>query len=543
MKSIQRYILHPALLILGLTVICFMPFLGLTPLFDWDEINFAESAREMLVSGNYYEVQIHFQPFYEKPPLFFWMQALAMQLMGVNEWAARMPNVLAGYLTLLGLFYIGKWMRDQTLGYLLALLAASTWLPALYFRTGIIDPWFNLFILTGIALYPIYLFHGRQYYIAWLSGLCIGLAVLTKGPVAILMFALCIAAFMLSHARRFSSKFILHSAIACMLPLILWYGGITWYKGTAFLEYFVAYQIELFTQPVAGHQQPWFYHLVVVMLGCFPVSIFWFQAMKSEPDSYKEKDFLRLSIGLFAAVLIVFSISETKIVHYSSLAWIPGIVVTGIWLRKAFFIYSNKVWNLFRLAILIWGVIIGIGVLAFGIMMPLLKDYSQYIGDRFIKAGLLGNVNWTGYEALPGLFLTLGAILIWALGKRLMQKGLLVFFAVIALYSTLFLHSVAFCIAPRIAEITQGPAIDFYRAMKDRKVILKTEGFKSYAHYFYGAVQPETQEQALWPIWMIMRADRVQENTAEQFPLYREAFRKGGFVFFLHMPNLKSENK
>lgn len=49
----------------------FIPFLGQVHLFDWDEINFAESAREMMVSGNYFQVQVNFQPFWEKPPLFF----------------------------------------------------------------------------------------------------------------------------------------------------------------------------------------------------------------------------------------------------------------------------------------------------------------------------------------------------------------------------------------------------------------------------------------------------------------------------------------
>ena len=50
--------------------ILFLPFLGHVHLFDWDEINFAEAAREMLLTQNYMRVQIDFQPFWEKPPLF-----------------------------------------------------------------------------------------------------------------------------------------------------------------------------------------------------------------------------------------------------------------------------------------------------------------------------------------------------------------------------------------------------------------------------------------------------------------------------------------
>jgi 4-amino-4-deoxy-L-arabinose transferase-like glycosyltransferase len=79
----------------------FLPFLGKMHLFDWDEINFAESAREMIVSGNYSRVQIDFKPFWEKPPLFFWMQTLCMHIFGVTEFAARLPNAIMGFISLL----------------------------------------------------------------------------------------------------------------------------------------------------------------------------------------------------------------------------------------------------------------------------------------------------------------------------------------------------------------------------------------------------------------------------------------------------------
>ena len=67
MASLAKY---PYLTILCVAALAFVPFLGSAPLFDWDEINFAESAREMIVSGNYFQVQINYQPFWEKPPLF-----------------------------------------------------------------------------------------------------------------------------------------------------------------------------------------------------------------------------------------------------------------------------------------------------------------------------------------------------------------------------------------------------------------------------------------------------------------------------------------
>ena len=127
----------------------FLPFLGHVHLFDWDEINFAECAREMIVSKDYLLVQIDFKPFWEKPPLFIWMQMLSMQLFGINEYAARFPNALMGNVTLVTLFYVGKKVASERIGMWWCLLYAISWLPHIYFKSGIIDPTFNYFIFLA----------------------------------------------------------------------------------------------------------------------------------------------------------------------------------------------------------------------------------------------------------------------------------------------------------------------------------------------------------------------------------------------------------
>jgi 4-amino-4-deoxy-L-arabinose transferase-like glycosyltransferase len=133
-----------------IAALLFVPFLGKVHLFDWDEINFAESAREMIVTGDYLTVQINFQPFWEKPPLFIWMQVLSMKVFGINEFAARFPNAVCGIITLLVLFNIGKRIRDNLFGLLWVMAFAGSILPFFYFKSGIIDPWFNLFIFLGV---------------------------------------------------------------------------------------------------------------------------------------------------------------------------------------------------------------------------------------------------------------------------------------------------------------------------------------------------------------------------------------------------------
>ncbi|HMX05395.1 MAG TPA: glycosyltransferase family 39 protein, partial [Chitinophagales bacterium] len=96
MKNLRAYVV---IALMG--SVLFIPFLGASHLFDWDEINFAEASREMIVTGNYTQTQIDFHQFWEKPPFFFWLQSASMHIFGVNEFAARFPNAICGILTLM----------------------------------------------------------------------------------------------------------------------------------------------------------------------------------------------------------------------------------------------------------------------------------------------------------------------------------------------------------------------------------------------------------------------------------------------------------
>jgi len=131
MNRLTRY-----LLIGSISALLFLPFLGKVHLFDWDEINFAESAREMIVTGNYGIVQIDYKPFWEKPPFFIWMQVVSMKVFGVNEFAARFPDALTGVITLLLLCYCGRRLSGDRFGTIWVLAYAGS-SPALSTRCSI----------------------------------------------------------------------------------------------------------------------------------------------------------------------------------------------------------------------------------------------------------------------------------------------------------------------------------------------------------------------------------------------------------------------
>src|SRR5258708_36873899 len=100
------------LLIALFAALLFIPFLGRVHLFDWDEINFAECSREMIKMYDYTRVLVDFKPFWEKPPMFFWMQSTAIKPFGVTEFSSRFPNALCGIVTLIVVFCCGRRIYD-----------------------------------------------------------------------------------------------------------------------------------------------------------------------------------------------------------------------------------------------------------------------------------------------------------------------------------------------------------------------------------------------------------------------------------------------
>lgn len=190
----NRVIYSQITIVLG-SLMLFLTFNGDLHLFDWDEINFAESAREMIITGDYSTVMINFTPFWEKPPLFIWMQVISMKIFGINEFAARFPNAISGILTLLFMFEVGRRRYGIRFGWIWVLSFAGSFLPFFYFKSGIIDPWYNLFIYGSIYTLIRYTdpqYNGNRILLTMGGGVLLGLAILTKGPAGVLIAILTI---------------------------------------------------------------------------------------------------------------------------------------------------------------------------------------------------------------------------------------------------------------------------------------------------------------------------------------------------------------
>lgn len=537
----------------ALAALFFLPFLGGVHLFDWDEINFAEIAREMKVTGNWLAIQMNYLPFTEKPPFFFWLQAAGMEVFGVGEYAARFPNALAGIIAIPLLYRLGRRLRDRRFGLLWALGYFGSILPNLYFRSGIIDPWFNLFIFLG--LHHLILFSRRlpgsdnkqspPVKLLLLAGLFTGLGILTKGPVAYLITGIVLAVYWVSVRFRFFIKplsFLGYTVIALGVTGV-WFGLETLLHGPAFILEFTERQWALFSTPDAGHGGFPGYHFVVILLGCFPISVWALPALFRRTEEEKAADYLFWMKILFWVVLILFTIVKSKIIHYSSLAYYPLSFIAA-WQLHAW-IEGRSSWSAGnRLLLIILAVIIA-GVSLFIPYMGLhMEDFLHlFQADPFALENMEAEVSWTGYEGLIGVFLLM--ITVFAVFILYPRNRAGAFYSVLGATSLWVFLTLIFYVA-KIEGYSQRAAVEFFEAQQGKEVYVKTFGYKSYAHLFYARVMPAAHNFQEDPDWVLYgEVDRPvyisckvthREELEKKVPDARFLGHKNGFYFYLREP-------
>jgi 4-amino-4-deoxy-L-arabinose transferase-like glycosyltransferase len=541
---------------MGLGALFFIPFLGGVHLFDWDEVNFAEISREMILLDEFLRPHINFEPFWEKPPLYFWLQVVSMKIFGVNEFAARFPNALCGILTLGILFAMGKKLFNARFGMWWALAYFGSILPHLYFKSGIIDPWFNLFTFGGFYLLILFFWKKQKlegieinfnkWWLLFLAGFIVGFSILTKGQASLIV--ICFALFVYWVSVRFrwyiNVPQFLFFVLAASLVTLAWYGIETAKNGTWFIVEFNKYQYRLFSTPDAGHQGFPGYHFIVLLIGCFPASIFALRAIFKFPKSQRafHNDFRKWMIILLVCILVLFSIVQSKIVHYSSLAYFPLTYLAALaiyqWDQKKIRLSPGMKWGL--------GAIGGVFVAA-TIALPILMQNPEWLqtkmADPFAAANLDAPVHWTGWEIIPGVFLLGILITFFILHKRKSSHSAIVLFGGTAVFVMLTL---VFFIG-RIEGYSQRTAINFFKDKAGQDCYVANYGYKSYAQLFYFDKPPVTNEQSYdldWllkgdidkPVYIITKIHKADQLDKYALELVES---KNGFVMFKRLPSAR----
>ena len=112
--------------LLLLTLAAAFAFQGTRGLYESTEGRYAESAREMIETGQWLIPQLDYRPHWTKPPLTYWAIALGMKVFGQNERGVRFYSGVAFALSVWAILVLGGWMWDKPTGFFAALIYATS---------------------------------------------------------------------------------------------------------------------------------------------------------------------------------------------------------------------------------------------------------------------------------------------------------------------------------------------------------------------------------------------------------------------------------
>ena len=312
-----------ALGLMGLAL--FFYRLGAPGLMDPDEGRYAEIAREILVLKDWLVPHLNLFPYLEKPPLVYWLTAVSFKILGYGEVAARLPAAVSAVGGLFLAYGLGRVLWGAGPAFLAATVLATS---AGYLALGRIltlDMTFSFLVNLGISLGYLALRQEQPRLWPWAYGV-LALAVLTKGPVALILAGLIWGIWVLTYRRP--GKLLIQPwswlLLAVMaLPWFVYLQG----RIPEFFHFFLYEQhFGRFLTP-AVHPQP-FYYFGLVLLGLLlPWTFLLPWALRGQwLDRDPDQVFLLIWAGV---VLVFFSLSRGKLPPYILPALLPLALLLG----------------------------------------------------------------------------------------------------------------------------------------------------------------------------------------------------------------------
>lgn len=213
----------------------------LVPFADTSEPRYAEIARLMAETGDW--ITPWFAPgvpFWGKPPLGFWAEALSIRLLGLSEFSIRLPSLLATAATLAILHALGLRLFTLQAARWTVLVYASMFLPLVAAGAVLTDPFLALGVTLSMASFILARGPAAGF---WRYGFFLGLAIglLSKGPLAVVLVAGAIVPWMLWHGNVRASLRRLPWAAGSVMTAVL---ALPWYvaaeiKTPGFIQYFI----------------------------------------------------------------------------------------------------------------------------------------------------------------------------------------------------------------------------------------------------------------------------------------------------------------
>jgi len=363
-KSDNRKSIYICLLVILALSYLFLFFnLGAYSLKEPDEGRYAEIPREMVEQGDYLVPHLNYVRYFEKPPLLYWLTAGSYKAFGVSEWSFRFPNALVALLcVLITFFFVSRWFTKR-IGILSSLMLLSSFGFFALARIVTIDMLFAFLLFASLSCFYEFYRKKRSLFLH-LFFVALALAVLAKGPVAVILLGATILLFLLVEKKlSFLGKTLsIKGLLIFAVIAVPWFVLVCIREKEFFYFFFVDQHFLRFLTTKHHRSGPIYYFLPVLFGGLFPWSIFIPRAIIRFWRAKEMRFFLIWSLVVFG----FFSLSGSKLPPYilpifPAIAIVLAVLFERDWKER---IQQNReiiVYVVFLSCIVIGGFLFGLG--------------------------------------------------------------------------------------------------------------------------------------------------------------------------------------
>ena len=356
------------LIISGIALVLYFIFihnLGGPALLDSDETRYADMARTMLNTGNFTTLFLDGRIFWDKPPLFFWILTLSYKIFGINEFAVRIPSVLAALTVITSVFFAVRKTISNTVAQKAALILATSVEFVIFARVSILDMIFSAFItlslLCGLMTY--FVKEQNKKYFWWLFYTLSALGVLVKGlPAAVIPFGVMLYAGIWKKNLKefFRPVYLLPGCIIFLSIALPWH--IIMYKihGAEFVhEYFVKHHLQRFAgSSDIGREHGILYYVPTFIVGFLPWTLPFLFGLKKLIGN-RHNDFIVMNLAGFLFTFIFFSIAGTKLITYILLVYpFCAVLCAYMWVKEDYFKTTELAIKVTNIAFMIFALLV-----------------------------------------------------------------------------------------------------------------------------------------------------------------------------------------
>ncbi len=311
-----------------------------------NEAKYAKASVEMLNNQNYIEIFYNYKYRFDKPPLTYWLIVLSYKIFGISVASTRLFFSIFAILLVLLTFLFYKKYFSELYAYRVSLTLLSILIFQFMGSIAMPDILLTFFITSSIFSYFIYLKTNKKIHLILFS-VALGLAVLTKGPAAVVIFGFALILFTIKTKNIISVKDMLISSAIILVINFPWYYLIMKETGWKFFKEFILFHnIARLKGNIPHHHTEFYFYFLHGFYIFFPYYFLLYFLPKffyDNSERYINNDIFLLSISSVIGIFTLFMIVKTKMAHYL----LPLVVFLSHLLVETFLEFSNNLFNKF----------------------------------------------------------------------------------------------------------------------------------------------------------------------------------------------------